>query len=146
MAPRTVKLYGDDIQREAAALGEITPGMLIERAPGGVQAHGTAGGMATPSFAVEMGLTGGTIDDAYEADDTVIFGTFASGSAIYALLAIDGNVAVGDFVASDGAGALTNAAAGDIAIAQAIEAVDNTGGSAAVRVRVEVVPAQTVPA
>lgn len=149
--PKTIELYTSScIQHEDVALGAITPGMLVERATGGVQAHSNAGGVANLHFANEYPLTGGTIDDAYEADDQVIFTTYAPGSGIYALLAAGNDVSVGEYLVSNGDGTLAalDPGTGGVVIAQALEAVDNdpgTGG-AAVRIQVEVMTATYSPA
>lgn len=97
------------VRKEGIALGAITPGMLIERAAGGVQAHGTAASNAAPAFAFERELTGGGIDDAYATDDTVLFGIAQPGVEVYAV--VSGSVALGDFLESDGAGGLRTGAA-----------------------------------
>ena len=144
--PKTIELYGFGCQHEAKAAGVITPGMLVERAADGeVQAHSTEGGNANPHFANEYGLTGGTISDNYAADDQVIFTTYNPGSGVYALLANGENASENALLTSKGDGSLAVAAAGDIAIAQAREALNNATGSAA-RIKVEVLTPQTVPA
>lgn len=144
---KVIELYGMGCQHEDVALGNITPGMLIERAAGGVQAHSTAGGPASTHFAVEFGMTGQTIDDLYEASDQVIFKTYYAGSGINALVSA-GTAAIADraLLASDGAGGLRTAGLDEIAVAQALEAVDNSVGGTAVRIKVEVIPAQRTAA
>lgn len=141
--PKTIELYGWGCQHEALALGAITPGMLVERATGGVQAHSAAGGVANLHFATEFGMTGEGIDDAYAADDQVIFKTFAPGSSVYAFLADTENVSEGDLLASDGAGALAAVGLDEVIVAQALEDVDNSGGgsgpASSARIRVELV-------
>lgn len=146
--PKTIELYGYGVQHEATALGTITPGMLVERAAGGVQAHGTAGGPANTAFANEYALTGGTIDRDYASDDQVIFTTYNPGAGIYALVA-DGATAIteGALLASAGDGTLAVAGDDEVVVAQALEAVDNSGGASAARIRVEVMnAARTAPA
>lgn len=146
--PKTVELYGYGCQHEAEALGAITPGYLIERAAGGVQAHSTAGGPANLHFANEYGMTGRTIDDAYAADDQVVFTTYSPGSGVYALVAAGAAaISEGDLLASAGDGTLATAGLDEVAVAQALEAVDNSGGAEEARLRVEVVSAhRTNPA
>lgn len=146
MNPKTIELYGHGLQHEATALGAITPGMLVERAAGGVQAHSTATGGGNTSFANEYALTGDGIDDAYAIDDQVLFNTYAQGSGIYALVpAAAAAIAEGTFLVSNGDGTLRAQAATTTAtvFAQALEAVDNSAGAAPARIRVEVVPAFT---
>lgn len=136
--PKTIELYGYGCQHEATALGTITPGMLVERASGGVQAHSTAGGPANTQFANEYALTGRTIDDDYSTDDQVIFNSYGPGAGIYALLATANDITEGDFLASNGDGALKAVAADEVAVAQALEDLNNTSGSNS-RIRVEVI-------
>lgn len=144
--PKTIELYGYGCQHEGTALGTITPGMLVERAAGGVQAHSTAGDVANTSFANEYALTGGTIDRDYILDDQVIFTSYNPGSGVYALLADGENAAEAALLASNGDGTLAVAGDDEVAVAQAVEAVDNSGGSDAVRIRVEVInAARTAP-
>jgi hypothetical protein len=136
--PKTIDLYGYCNQGEAIAGGDITPGMLINRSSATqVVAHATSGGAAQPSFAVEYDITGGTIDDAYESGDQVIFKTFTPGSGVYALLTTSQVIAAGAFLSSAGNGRLKAAAAGDNIVAQAVEAVTTTGDPA--RIKVETV-------
>lgn len=145
--PKTIELYGHGVQHEAVAAGAITPGMLVARAAGGkVQAHAAEAGIAQPAFAIEYGFTGGGIDDAYAADDQVVFKVYTPGSGVYALLAAGEDAAENAYLVSNGDGTLKvlAAAEGGTVIAQAIEAVDNTGGAGAVRIRVDVVAAAYV--
>lgn len=145
--PKTIELYGWGCQHEATALGDITPGMLVERATGGVQAHSSAAGPANLHFANEFGMTGGTIDDAYEEDDDVIFTTYVPGSGIYALVAAGATaITEGVLLASAGDGTLAVAGNDEVAVAQALEAVDNSGGATTARIRVEVVSAHRTDA
>ena len=145
--PKTIELYGYGCQHEATALGEILPGMLVERAAGGVQAHSSAGDVANSSFANEYALTGGTIDRAYEEDDQVIFTTYNPGSGIYGWIADAVDASEGDFLTSAGDGTLAVAGDDEVAIAQAVESVDNTAGGAPARIRIEVMnAARTAPA
>lgn len=148
--PKTVELYGNYIQHEALAGGAITPGMLVERtsaASDTVQAHSDAGGGGNAHFAFEYDLTGRGIDDAYAAGDQVVFRTYAPGSGVYALVAA-GAVAItkGALLASAGNGTLAAAGVGDVVIAQAREAVDNSASAESARIRVEIVQASTVQA
>lgn len=147
--PKTILLSGHGIQREAIAAGAITPGMLIARnSDGEVAAHSVAGGLAQLSFAKEYDLTGKTIDDAYAADDQVVYEIVAPGSHVYALLATGEEVQTGDFLVSKGTGALAalDDAVGGVVIAQALEDVDNDPGTALARIRVEIMPATFVAA
>lgn len=145
--PKTVELYGECIQHEAEADSAITPGHLVERAGAGVQPHSTAGGPANAHFAVENGMLGLGIGDEYADGDQVMFKTFQPGSGVYALVAA-GASAISEFglLASAGDGTLAAAGIDEVAVAQALEDVDNSGGSDPVRIRVEVIaPQRTNP-
>lgn len=137
--PKTIDLYGDGCQHEAEALGAITPGMLIERAEGGVQAHGTDGGGGNLHFALEYGLTGRDIDDDYAAEDNVLFKTFLGGGGVYALLVDGQDVTEGDYLISNGDGKLAaqDASSTAVIVAQALESVEASGSDE--RIRVETV-------
>lgn len=145
--PKVVELYGNGCQHEAIALGAITPGMLVERAAGGVQAHSTSAGVATPAFAQEYGMTGLSIDDEYATGDQVVFKTYAAGSGIYALLAAAAPaVAESALLVSAGDGTVKAlvAAEGGTVVGKALEAVDNSAGADVARIRIETFPAAYV--
>jgi hypothetical protein len=143
--PKTVELYGFCVQHEAKAGATITPGMLVEReadAVDTVEPHGTAGGGGNAHFAVEYDLTGRDLDDNYASGDQVIFKTFYPGAGVYALVAAaEPAILKAAKLASAGDGYLSEAADGDIVIAEAREAVDNSAGAAAARIKVEIVQA-----
>jgi hypothetical protein len=130
--------------RELPAAAAITPGMLVERAAGEVQAHSTAQGSNSKLFAIENTGVAGVIDDAYVAGDTTPHYAAQTGDRIYALVAAGTAAIVADaYLASDGAGGMITMTdvADDIpakAVAQALEAVDNSGGGTAVRIMIEV--------
>lgn len=156
--PKTVILKGDPIKKEEQvhAAVSVTPGMLVafDGTSGNLRAHATAGGNAAPAFAVENSDMGYGIDDAYYGaghaskpsgwlGDSAQYVVSRPGDELYALLAVGANVAKGAFLESAGNGALrafTNQANQFRAIvARALEAVNNAAGSAAVRIKVEVV-------
>lgn len=141
--PKTVELYGMGHQHEAEAQAAINPGYLVERVSGGVQAHSTAGGPANVQFAKEYGMTGRSIDDQYESGDLVEFCTYYPGSGIYGLVAAGASaISQYDLLASAGDGTLATAGLDEVAVAQALEAVDNSGGATEARIKVEVIHAQ----
>lgn len=135
-----------NIFEEYEAAAAITPGMLVEfTSAGKVQAHSTAEGNAIPMFAKENELEGQGLSDAYAADDQVQVWIPQRGDQAYAILADEQNVAVGDFLESNGAGYLQKHVsdtesfesneAGEITVypnaivAQALEAIDLEGSS-----------------
>lgn len=153
--PHTILLKGEPERAGeslAAAGSAIVPGMLImTTSTGAVQAHNVAGAKCTAKFAREMDIVGGTIDDTYDAGDTVLWLDAQPGDWIYAWLEDEANVAVGAYLQSNGAGALeavtpfAQGAADPFAVTpagsalvKAVEAVNNTGGSGPVRIKVEV--------
>lgn len=145
--PKTIDLYGTGVQNEGVALAAITPGALIQRGASGVTNHATAGETASPMFAVENEWIGNGISDAYAIGDQVVYRTFAPGSAVYALAHAGGAaIAANAFLKSGGDGTLELASTDEVAIAQALEAVDNSGGGSAVRIKVEIIPAQRTAA
>ena len=105
----TIKLKNyQDIMNEYAAAAAIIPGELIElNSSGTVQVHSTAGGNMLQMFAVEDELQGNGIDDAYAAADKVQCWVASRGDEVYAILADGQDIAIGDFLESNGAGELT---------------------------------------
>jgi hypothetical protein len=146
MAYNTIKLKKYlDIIVEKVAEAAITPGMLIQEGPDGVSPHATAEGNALPMFALEDELQGNGIDDAYAADDQVQCWIPQRGEEVYAILADGYDVAIGDWLASNGDGYLrlhvTEVESWEVSeagkvtvyplqiVAQALEAVDTSGSS-----------------
>lgn len=147
--PKTIELYGHGVQNEAEVTDAVvTPGMLLTRSADGVRPHNVAGATAVPAFAQEYGMTGRGIDDDYAVGDQCVYKTYVAGSGVYALVA-DGTAAISalDYLASAGDGTLVTAGDDEVAVAQALEDVDNSGGADPVRIKVEIIPAQrTAPA
>jgi len=138
--PHVILLRGDPIRGESPAVpATIKPGMLLERTSADkVQQHSTAGGKPTAAIFADVNtLTGKSIDDAYAADDNVQFLHCKPGDWVYAWLEIGGNVAIGEMLQSNGAGALETSGYDGEAVAQALQAVNNTSGAIA-RIKVEV--------
>ena len=107
-AKNTIKLkkYLNVIEEYVAAAA-ILPGELIElNAAGTVQPHSTAGGNQIQMFALEDELQGKGIDDAYAIGDKVQCWIPTRGDQVYAILADGNDVAIGDFLESNGAGEL----------------------------------------
>lgn len=136
--PKTILLFGNPARKERRAAGAITPGMLIQTiAAGTVQAHSAAAGYAQVVFAAEADYVGTGIDTAYAAGERVQCLYSQPGDEVYGLLAAGSNVANNAILESNGAGAL-QALSGVNRVCRALEAVDNSGGGAPVRIRVEV--------
>lgn len=95
------------IRDEKIANATITPGMLVERmSTDKVRAHARAGGAVNPLFALEDENQGKGITDNYASGDIVKLWRPVPGEQVYALLDDNStqNIAIGDFVESDGAG------------------------------------------
>ncbi len=147
--PKVIELYGMGIQNEAIVSdAAVTPGMLLTRTATGVRPHNVAGATATPAFAQECGMVGRGIGDNYAIGDQCIYKTYAAGSSVYALAHAGGAaIAANAYLKSAGDGTLELAGNDEVVVAQALEAVDNSGGGTAVRIKVEIIPAQrTAPA
>ena len=96
-----------NIVNEYDAAAAILPGELIElNSSGTVQVHSTAGGNVLHMFALEDELQGNGIDDAYATGDKVQCWVPVRGEEVYAILADGNDVAIGDFLESNGAGEL----------------------------------------
>jgi len=112
MAYNTIKLkkYLDVIEEYAAA-ATLYPGNLLEiTSAGTVQKHSGAGKTAPCLFALEDALQGKTIADAYSAGDKVQVWVAVPGEIVYARLADEETVVIGDFVESNGSGQLRKVA------------------------------------
>lgn len=120
-----------------AAEGVITPGhLLMFDSQGRFKVHDTAAGAAATVFARENSMVGKSIDDTYVQNDTVPAWHCRSGDWVYALLDTGQNVAAGALLNSAGDGSLQSGSTN--AIARALEAVNNSGGAAHARIRVEI--------
>ena len=105
----TIKLKNyQNVMNEYVAEAAIIPGELIELTSSNtVQVHSTAGGNLLHMFAVEDELQGNDIDDAYAADDKVQCWVPVRGDEVYAILEDGEDIAIGDFLESNGTGELT---------------------------------------
>lgn len=135
----TIKLkkYSDVIE-ELVAAEAITPGMLVEiDSNGEVRPHQAGGENALPMFALEDELQGNGINDEYSADDPVQVWIPYRGDQVNAILADEENVAIGDFLESNGDGYLRKHEAGTADVVEyplaivgvALEALDLSGSS-----------------
>ncbi len=152
--PNRIILKGSPIYKERPlkASVDITPGMLCDYDGADVKPHATAGGNASPIFAVENEIIGDDIDTAYTSDGETVKLAFCNpGAEVYAWLETGNNVSIGDLLESNGAGALQKHTAQAVneggaatytiyargPVARAIEAQNNTSGANA-RIKVEV--------
>lgn len=146
VSPKKIILKGDPIYKERPlkALdnydnGKIMPGMLCEYDGIYVKPHATADGFASAIFAVELAIReGADINTLYDQDgETVELAFCRPGDEVYALLDIGENVAAGALLNSGGNGHLDSTVS-TYPVARALEAVNNSAGTAAARIRVEV--------
>lgn len=146
--PKTIMLLckeGDQREARLDSGAVITPGMLLEV---------TVANVATPStsdtnmvrIAIEMAMNGKGIGDNYTiSGDTVPYIVPNRGDHFYGLLKVGSNAIAGSLLANDGAGGLVVTTDAQYALGKALEAVDNSAGSAYKRVRVEIT-GDTMPA
>jgi len=109
MSYNTIKIKNYlDVFEEYEAYEAISPGMLIEPRPGyeTVRKHATEGGNAIPMFAIENFLEGKGITDAYAAGEKVQCWIPQRGDQVYALIEDEQNIAIGDYLESNGSGYL----------------------------------------
>lgn len=151
--PSTVLLHGRDSDRfDGEADGTVTPGHLIDY--NGTNAdddltfvvHGTDDGEAGPRFAMEYAKTGRGIDADYSDGDHGEYYVALPGERIYAFVAAgpdlstaaNATVTAGDYLVSAGDGSLRAGGSAGNAVAQAVEAVDNSTASAGEQARLHV--------
>lgn len=164
--PETILLHGRDNERkDGEAAAAITPGELLEHA--GTNGEGelqfqphsetpdlNGNGSARPLFAREYSHTGRTIDDDYAAGEHMEYHDGLPGDEVYAFIDAGETVSPGDPLESagngalavhtgvttvgDGSGTANETVADDLVVGYAVEAVDNSGGTDPVRVRVEI--------
>jgi hypothetical protein len=163
-AANTIVLAGQPIYPQEALAGEaITPGHLVTFGSGGTAnkliKHATAAGNAAAMFAVEnttpdRSVTTAPIDTPYASGETVKWVMARPGSEIYAWVPASATAVIkGSFLTSNGDGTLrlsvpqasneggtaTYTIQTRAIVAIAAEAVDNSAGGSAARLRVYVV-------
>lgn len=143
--PSTISLKAPGVRDEGAASEAITPGHLVEfGGSNDYQKHGSAGGDAMPTFALENDVVGDDIDTDYATSEQMQVETFHSGAEVYAWLAGGENVSKGVFLESAGDGTLqqvgtaSSSGANAPVIAQALEAVNISGTSVGQRIKVRI--------
>lgn len=141
-AAHTIILREWSLKRYKAKLAtgqDITPGMLCELPTvDTIQPHSSAAGVPAPLIvAVEAAEVGRGIDDDYAVDgEEVNYAIVDSGEWFYGLLAAGEDISANDLLESAGDGTLQADTTGDKF--RALEAVDNSAGYEAVRIKVEV--------
>jgi hypothetical protein len=142
MASNTVILKGWGVRKEAKAATVITPGDFITIGATGLSR--AAAGAIEKTIAVEAEVTGKDLNTDYAVGDNVYYEAVHSGQEVNALLAFGaGNTAVVGSplkVAASTGKLAVGALPADVAalVGYAMAAVDNSGGSAPVRIRVEI--------
>jgi len=151
---RKVVLKGTGTRNEDDAGGTITPGDLVDfDGSGDVIRHASAGGNASPRFAVEQDFIGAERTVDYTVGQLTQHETLSQGQQIGANVAASAPAIVkGDYLESAGDGTLRAALpqfgggspVDEVVItrnliAQALEDVDNSGGGAVVRIVAEIV-------
>jgi len=125
----------------------ITPGMLVKLTSNStVRPHNSAGQVAERAFAVEDDLQGKVITDNYTTGVLCQYEVLNSGDVAYLPIANGENIAVGDFLVSDGAGKLDKYVADSAGVVEyplsiigvALDALDLSGSvsSGSIRVRI----------
>lgn len=137
--PNTIVLKGDLGKRfeEGRAAGAIKPGHQIAQDTSGTfVVHGSAGGTFPEGLvAIEDAKIGGTIDTAYASGDLVPYFIAQPGDVLYLFLAAGENAAINSALSSNGDGTMQVAAGTEGVLWRAQEAVDNSAGGAAVRIK-----------
>lgn len=153
MAIKTITVRGEGVMQEGIATNALTPGHLLERTSTAneLQVHSAAGGRHQCIIAVEDELQGNEIDDAYANDARIFFKFFLRGDVFFGKIANAQNVAIGDYLVSNGNGELkkagvelidSSAIEQETPVGVALDAVDMSGSSAVDptgRCRVEVI-------
>lgn len=137
----TILLKGRGIRKEGIAGGAITPGHLLTiNTSGNLIVHATQGGDVAALFAVENDIVGKEITDAYASGDYVQAEYLYTGCEVLAIVAAgEEAIVIGDLLTSKGDGTLEKIGEGDVGIAQALEAVDNSGSAAIARIRAVII-------
>lgn len=142
MIRKTIKIkkYSDIIE-EYIAGGTITPGHLVAlNSDGEVIAHATEAGVILPMFALEDELQGKVISDTYKENDRVQVWIPGRGDEVYAVLAANESVNIGDYLVSNGGGTLKKLAKDTVADSQIIGfAVEAAGSVNVERVIVKII-------
>ncbi len=133
-----------DVLRKSAEAGEagIKPGHLLDKSSGKVVRHATAdAAFVQPLVAEVQDFLGDSISDAYAIDDLVQYDYAQPGEERYMFLAPGENANQDDFLEPAGAvnvGCLAVFSGTGGKVARALEDKDNSAGTVAVRIKVEI--------
>jgi len=137
--PTRIQLKGEGFHEEGRAAAIITPGMLVAlNSAGNLIPHGTAGGHAEKTFALEDALQGRGISDNYAVGELVAVGVQKSGDVVFAFLAAGEHCTPNEFLTSNGDGTLKVAGGTDVRIGVPLEEMDLSDSAAEVDTRVRV--------
>ncbi len=128
----TIKLIGNPQRKEGQCAVTLYPGHLVVLggvAPATLVKAPTAKLVYSPAIVLENEHLGGDINTVYAATDRVYYAIFNSGeSAQVRIPAAAAAIAVGDYLEADATACFRKWTDG-IKLAQATEAVDNSGGA-----------------
>jgi hypothetical protein len=135
----TILLKGRGTRLERSTSSTITPGMLVDvNSSDQLIPHAGAGAPSIKAWAVENDLEGKEIGDNYVANDYVQSEIMRTGDEVLGFLqAGSAAVVIGDKLEAHSDGSLKKLASG-VAIAQALEALDNSAGGAMARLKMRV--------
>ncbi len=141
--PNTIRITQPSaVVNDLVASAAITPGHLVERFnSSGVpkfRKHATAGGDTARLVALDQMMLNLDVDTAYAAGDLVEVGVFRPGDVAWMLVASGEGIVAGQKLESKGDGTLRSNAAGT-ALFTALEAVDNSAGLTAARIKAEAI-------
>lgn len=137
--PSRIVLRGDSMRKEGAAGASITPGSLVKRNSSNAWVLGSAADEVGPIFAVNPDHLGKDISTAIASGDRMVTYHANAGDEVYALVpAAASAIVIGDFLQAGASGTLIKRTSTNKILAIALEAVDNSGGGSAVRIRAEV--------
>lgn len=155
MSYNVVILRGDAKVKSGVAGAAITPGALIDAGnEAAIVVHAGAGLNAEKTFALEQDYIGQGVTTNIVVGDNMQYASFDSGSEVACLIAVGaGAIVAGDYLQSAGDGTLqkfvpqlvdvgaTIAVTVQplVIVGRAREAIDNSAGSAVVRIRVAIV-------
>lgn len=135
--PETIVLIGQPIRKEDKAIAAFSPGHILVFSGAGVIKRATAKVAGRKAVALENELIGGTITDAYAVNDNAYYAVFSSGEVSQVRVAASATAIVkGDRLEFAADGTIRKWTDG-IAVAEAIEALDNSAGVTETFIKVE---------